>query len=231
MPKAAIFDIDGTLVDSVPFHAEAWVIAFAKFGYSVTFEQMQKQIGKGGEFLMETVLTKAEMEQVGKEIHGYRKEYFQSNFLPKVQPFPQVKALFEQLHTDGLAIVLASSAQPESAQHYIDLLGVADLIQGCTTTGDVEKAKPYPDVFEAALEKLPGISAQDAIVIGDSPYDAEAAGKISLITIGLLSGGFSETELRAAGCIAIYQDPADLLTHYSDSPLSASSLNSAQTPL
>ncbi len=139
--------------------------------------------------------------------------------------------MFEQLHTDGLAIVLASSAQPESAQHYIDLLGVADLIQGCTTTGDVEKAKPYPDVFEAALEKLSGISAQDAIVIGDSPYDAEAAGKISLTTIGLLSGGFSETELRAAGCIAIYQDPADLLTHYSDSPLSASSLNSAQTPL
>jgi HAD superfamily hydrolase (TIGR01509 family) len=219
MPEAVIFDIDGTLVDSVQFHAEAWVAAFQQFGYTVSVDQMQQQIGKGGEFIIDEVLSPEAAERDGEKIHQYRRQYFHEHFLPKIQPFPQVRALFQQLRADGLQIVLASSAQPESAEHYIDLVNVKDLIQGVTTTGDVENAKPSPDVFQAALEKLSGVSASRVVVVGDSPYDAEAARKISLSTIGLLSGGFSPEQLQSAGCIAIYEDPADLLAHYAESPL------------
>lgn len=219
MPDAVIFDIDGTLIDSVDAHAEAWVTAFRQFGYTVEFEQMKQKIGKGGEFVIEDVLSPEEVETEGEKIHNFRSQYYHDNFLKKVKPFPNVPELFQRVRDDGLPIVLATSAQPESAEYYIDLLGVEDFIQGSTTTGDVEKAKPNPDVFEAALAKLEGISADQVIVVGDSPYDAEAAAKASLKTVGVLSGGFSEEQLKSAGCIAVYKDVADLLSQYTDSPL------------
>lgn len=219
MPQAVIFDIDGTLVDSVQYHAEAWVKAFAAHGYEAEFDAMRQQIGKGGEFILPEFLSDDEIEKDGEAISDYRKQYFQANLLPKVQSFPQVKALFERLRADQVQIVLASSAQPETAEHYEKLLGVEDLIAGLICKGDVEQAKPHPDIFKAALSKLNGIPAEAVVVVGDSPYDAEAASKISLPTVGVLSGGFSEDVLREAGCIAIFQDPADLLAHYEQSPL------------
>lgn len=219
MPDAIIFDIDGTLIDSVDAHAEAWVVAFKQFGYTVEFEEMKQKIGKGGELVIEDVLSPQEIEAQGEQIHNWRSEYYHDNFLKQVQPFPKVKELFERVRKDDLPIILATSAQPESAEYYIDRLGVKDLIQGCTTAGDVEKAKPNPDIFEAALAKLDGIAAENIIVVGDSPYDAEAAAKASLRTVGVLTGGFSQEQLTSAGCITIYKDIADLLANYSESPL------------
>lgn len=222
MPQAVIFDIDGTLVDSVRHHAEAWVEAFKQYGYEVDIEKMKQQIGKGGEYILPVFLSEAEIKENGEKISDRRKEYYQTHLLPQIQPFPKVVELFKRLKADGIRIVLASSARPETAQHYEKLLGVEDLIDGVTSKGDVEQAKPDPDIFLAALEKLPGIAPEAVIVVGDSPYDAQAAQKIPLQTIGVLCGGFSEECLTEAGCIAIYQDPADLLARYEQFLLGAS---------
>lgn len=225
MPQAIIFDIDGTLVDSVDFHAQAWVKAFEHFGYQAEYEQMRQQIGKGGDYILPVFLSQSEIEQDGSQISQYRKQFYQEHLLPKVQPFPQVRALFEQVRADGKRIVLASSGQPETVEHYKSLLQVEDLIDGATSTGDVEHAKPNPDIFLSAMEHFPNLDPSDILVVGDSPYDAEAAGKIPLQTIGVLCGGFSEATLREAGCTKIYQDPADLLAHYSRSPLHENGVN------
>ena len=214
MIKAIIFDLDGTLVDSVDYHAEAWVKAFQKYGYDFPFDKLREQIGKGSEFIIGELLSEEEAQKLESDIAGYRKEYFQDNLLEKVQPFPKVRELFEAIKADGLTIVLASSARKETIEHYKKLLNIEDLIDGATSTDDVEKSKPEPDIFVAALDKLSGISAEEAIVVGDSPYDAIAAGKVPVRTIGVLCGGFERETLTNAGCVAIYQDPADLLDNY-----------------
>ncbi|NEQ32525.1 MAG: HAD family hydrolase [Leptolyngbya sp. SIO4C5] len=219
MPQVAIFDIDGTLVDSVNFHAKAWVEGFRKFGHTVEFAVIKQRIGKGSGYILEEFLTVAENQQYGAELNDYRQQYFHEQFLPQIQPFPQVRALFERLRQDEVQIVLATSAEQETANHYRELLGVKDLLDGMTCADDVENAKPEADIFQAALSKVPPVAPAAVVVVGDSPYDAEAAQKLSLPTIGLLSGGFSAEQLQEAGSVAIYKDPADLLAHYADSPL------------
>ena len=214
--QGIIFDIDGTLVDSVGFHAQAWERAFQKHGYDVPYLEVKQHIGEGGEYIIEAFVPKDEVEQVAEAISRDRKNYYQSELLPKVKPFPDVQALFHRLRADGIRITLASSGQPESVKHYINLLDIGSLIDDATSTKDVERAKPEPDIFEAALAKLNPLTKDQVLVVGDSPYDAEAAGRAGLKAIGVLCGGFSEQRLRAAGCAAVYQDPADLLNHYSE---------------
>ncbi|MGF1496700.1 MAG: HAD family hydrolase [Elainellaceae cyanobacterium] len=217
MPKAVIFDIDGTLVDSVALHAQAWVEAFKRHGYSVDFDEVKQHIGKGGEYIVAAFVPEADRERVTEDISGDRKSYYQEQLLPQVQPFPQVRSLFQRLKEDGIQIVLASSGRRESVEHNIRLLEVGDLIDGSTSTDDAEQSKPEPDIFAAALQKLEGVAPEAALVVGDSPYDAEAARKIPIRTIGVLCGGFSEAVLKNAGCAAVYRDPADLLTQYPQS--------------
>ena len=214
MIKAIIFDLDGTLVDSVKYHAEAWVKAFQEYGYDFSHETLSQQIGKGSEYIVGELLSESEAEKLHSDIAQYRKQYYQDNLLAKVQPFPQVKQLFEKIKADGIKIVLASSARTETIEHYKQLLDIADLIDGATSTDDVEKSKPEPDIFNSALNKLDGIAVEEVIVVGDSPYDAIAAQKANLRTIGVLGGGFSRETLTDAGCVAIYRDPADLLDNY-----------------
>ena len=136
-----------------------------------------------------------------------------------MKPFPGVRELFERIKADGLRIALASSAKKEELERYKEIAGIADLVDAETSSDDAEKSKPHPDIFEAALERLEGVAADEAIAVGDTPYDAEAAGKAGIRTIGLLCGGWPEAELREAGCVAIYRDPADLLRQYDRSPL------------
>ena len=214
MIKAIIFDLDGTLVDSVDYHTEAWVKAFQKYGYDFSFNKLRQQIGKGSEYIIGDLLSPKDAEKLESDIAQYRKQYYQNNLLEKVQPFPKVKELFQKIKADEMKIVLASSARKETIAHYKQLLEIEDLIDGATSTDDVEKSKPEPDIFAAALEKLADISTEEVIVVGDSPYDAIAAGKVNLRTIGVLCGGFERETLTEAGCIAIYQDPADLLNNY-----------------
>jgi HAD superfamily hydrolase (TIGR01549 family) len=219
MIKAVLFDVDGTLIDSVDLHARAWQEALADFGYDVAFEAVRSQIGKGGDQLMPVFVPKDDLERRGEELETYRGDLFKRKYLPQVRPFPKVRDLFERLRADGKAIVLASSGKAEEVKRYMDIARIADLIDASTSSDEVERSKPYGDIFAAALGKAAPARAEEAIVIGDTPYDAQAAGKVGLRTIGVLCGGFPEAGLRAAGCSAIFRDPADLLARYEHSPL------------
>lgn len=227
MSKAIIFDIDGTLVDSVDLHARAWQEAFVQYGKRFGFEEVRYQIGKGGDQLMPVFLSREELDRFGEELEKYRGELFKREYLPRVKGFPRVRELFERIRADGKRIALASSAKGDELEAYKEKAGIVGLVEEETSSDDVERSKPHPDIFQAALDKLGGLAPEEVIVIGDTPYDAEAAGKINLRTIGLLCGGFPEEDLRRAGCIAIYDDPADLLARYEESPLAARDASAA----
>jgi HAD superfamily hydrolase (TIGR01509 family) len=222
MSRAAIFDIDGTLVDSVDLHARAWQETFRKYGREIEFERVRGQIGKGGDQLMPVFFSKEELDKLGDEMEEYRGRLFKRAFLSHVRPFPRVRDLFERIRRDGKRIALASSAKEDELKVYKDLANISDLVEEETSKDDVARSKPHPDIFAAALERLGDVSPSEAVVIGDSPYDAEAARKLNLKTIGVLCGGFPENDLRAASCVAIFNDPADLLARYEQSPLSRS---------
>jgi HAD superfamily hydrolase (TIGR01509 family) len=218
MPEAVIFDVDGTLVDSVNLHAHAWVDAFRDYGHQVDFEKVRVQIGKGGDELMPVFLSEAELKQYGEELENHRRRILKDNYLPRVKGFPKVRELFKRLLDDGKQIVLASSAKEDELETYKKAAGIEDLIRAEISADDAEKSKPHPDIFEEAIKRL-DVRPEEAIVVGDTPYDAEAAAKAGLRTVGLLCGGWSDKELKDAGCIAIYKDPADLLMKYDKSPL------------
>lgn len=218
MPKGIIFDIDGTLVDSVKQHAMAWQKAFARYGHDVDLEAIRLQIGKGGDQLMPVFLPAGLIEAKGEEIEQVRSEIYKSEFLPQVRAFPGVRPLFERIAKAGLRIALASSAKGEELETYKRMAGISDLIGAETSSDDAERSKPHPDIFKAALSRL-DLPSEQVLVVGDSPFDAEAAGKIGLRTIGLLCGGFPADTLKEAGCIALYEDPAALLRDFDHSPL------------
>ena len=219
MRKAVIFDIDGTLVDSVELHAQAWAATFAKYGKQIDVKAVRRQIGKGGDQLLPVFFSEQELQEFGQEMEEYRGDLFKRDYLSRVRGFPQTRELFERIKRDGYYIALASSAQGEEVKVYKKLARIEDLIDGETSAEDVEKSKPHPDIFAAALQKLGNPPVEAVLVVGDTPYDAEAAGKLNLRTIGVLCGGWAAEELRQAGCVAIYRDPADLLAHYEASPL------------
>jgi phosphoglycolate phosphatase-like HAD superfamily hydrolase len=216
---AVIFDVDGTLVDTVDLHAAAWQRTFANFGHNIDFDAIRSQIGKGGDQLMPVFLPKQEVERRGREMEDYRLELFKRDYLPDVRGFPKVRELFERILVDGKRIALASSAKGKELEAYKKAAEITDLVDQETSSDDAERSKPHPDIFEAALARL-NLPPERAVVVGDSPYDAEAAGKAGLKTIGLLCGGFAEAELRRAGAAQIFRDPADLLANYDRSLIS-----------
>jgi beta-phosphoglucomutase-like phosphatase (HAD superfamily) len=220
MPDALIFDIDGTLLDSVDLHAHAWHEAFSRFGYNIPFAAIRSQIGKGGDQILPFFLMPEEVKGVQKDLEEYRAGLFKSKYLARVKPFPGVRALFEKALANGQKLALASSARGEELEHYIKIAKVEDLVPVATSSADAQRSKPFPDIFEAALEKLgAGITRDQVLVIGDSPYDAEGAKRAQLPAVGLLCGGFPEQGLRQAGCLAIYRDPEDLVRRYETSLL------------
>ncbi|TXM78816.1 HAD family hydrolase [Methylobacterium sp. WL69] len=217
--RAVIFDIDGTLLDSVDLHAQAWVEAFAHFGIETEHAKVRSQIGKGGDQLLPVFVDRDRVKREGKAMEAYRSDLFKRNFLDKVRPFPGVRPLFERIRTEGQTIALASSGKADEVAHYKELLDIADLVSVTTTSDDAERSKPFPDIFASALAKLAPLNAWDSLVVGDTAYDVQAAAKAGLPTIGVLCGGVSETELRTAGCVAIASDPQDLCDRYGESPL------------
>jgi HAD superfamily hydrolase (TIGR01509 family) len=220
MAEAIIFDIDGTLLDSVGLHAEAWQEAFRHFGREIPFPEIRSQIGKGGDQLLPVFLSESEIKAYGKELEQFRARLFKENYLPKVRPFPGVRELFEKIIHNEQKVALASSARGDELREFERIAGIEDLVQVETSSADAERSKPYPDIFEAALERLgEQIRREDVVVIGDSPHDAEAAKRADLQTVGVRCGGFPEEELWKAGCIAIYDGPEDLLRCYEESPL------------
>src|SRR3984893_15429243 len=213
--KAMIFDLDGTLVDSNELHVEAWERAFRHFGKAFTVEELRKQIGKGSDQYLPEFLTAEEIERFGKELDIYRSDLFKNEYLRRVKPFPQVRELFECLQRDGKRIVLASSGKKPEVMHYIKLLRIKNLIESETTAEDAESSKPAPDIFVAAVRKL-GVLPKEAIVAGDTPFDMEAARKAHLKSIAFLCGGPDKETLKNSGPLAIYRDPADLLSAIED---------------
>ncbi len=220
MPDALIFDIDGTLLDSVDLHAQAWQEALEHFGHHIRLADIRTQIGKGGDQLLPVFIPQEELRERGKEIQEFRGNLFKQKYLKQVKPFPGVRALFEKVLANDQKLALASSAKGDELKHYERIAQVEDLVQVETSSADAEKSKPHPDIVEAAIARLgQGIERTQVLMIGDSPYDAEAAKRAGIATVGVRCGGFPEASLRQAGCVAIYQDPEDLLRNYDSSPL------------
>jgi len=218
MLKAAIFDVDGTLIDSNDLHTQAWQSAFRHFGHEISYNRLRRQLGKGADNYVPYFLTPEENAKIGTEVAQYKARLFKSEYASRIRPFPCVRELFERIGAEGLRIGLATSANEEELQRHLRLLKVEDLVEASSSSRDVRHSKPSPDVFTATLEQI-GMEPGSAIAIGDTPYDAQACGKIGLRMIGVLCGGFSQQELREAGCFAIYRDPADLLLRFEESPL------------
>ena len=208
-----IFDIDGTLVDSNELHVQSWDRAFRHFNKTFPIEALRDQIGKGSDQYLPEFLTPDEFARFGKQLDDYRSEIFRKEYLPKVRPFPKVKELLARIKKDGKRIVLASSGKKKDTEYYIDLLKIDNLIDGYTSADDAERSKPAPDIFAASVDKFK-LARKETIVIGDTRFDVEAAARTGLETIGVTCGGTDGNILRAAGAIAVYQDPEDLLNHY-----------------
>jgi HAD superfamily hydrolase (TIGR01549 family) len=168
---------------------------------------------------MPVFLSRKELDAFGEELDQYRNELFKTEYLPLVKSFPKVRELFERIKQDGKKIVLASSAKEDELKTYKKIAQVEDLTDADTSSEDAEKSKPHPDIFEKALEATGDIDPDQAMIIGDTIYDVEAAAKANVKAIGLFCGGSMEGQLRQAGCAAIYRDPADLLARYDDSSL------------
>ena len=212
-PRAVLFDVDGTLVDTNDLHAAAWREAFLEFGLDKPLAEIRWQVGKGGDNLIPSLfpdLSQARRE----EVEDFRGELFKRDYLPRALPFPGVRALFERLAADDVRIVLASSSHSDEVDYHLSLIGVADLVSATTSKDDVDRSKPCPDIFAAALARVAPFGPDEVAVVGDTPWDAKAAGKLGLRTIGFRSGGFPDEALAEAGACELYDGPEDLLRGY-----------------
>lgn len=219
MIKAIFFDVDGTLVDSNEQHVTAWHDAFEERGLHVERDAIRGQIGKGGDLLVPALLPDAskDLREALSARHG---ALFKGEHLDGVEPFPAAAALVRRVHESGRKVVLASSADAKEVEHYIGQLDIKNALHAMTTIDDAETSKPAGDIFAAALAKVKPLTPDEVIVVGDTPYDVEAASKCGIRTVAVRSGGFSDDVLRDAGAIALYDDVATLLARFDESPLS-----------
>lgn len=224
---AVIFDIDGTLTDSVDIHAMAWREALRHFGHKISYDKVRRQIGKGGDQLLQTLLSRSEYEDHGEKLDQFRGGLFKRKYMKLIRPLSMVPELFQRIREQGTKIVLASSAKRAEVEEYEKLLQIEDLVEHETSSDDAERSKPHPDIFVAALKRLGDPPAEQVIAVGDTPYDAQATAAISVACIGVRSGGWSDEELRKAGCIQVYAGPAELLARFNDSALNARSRKAA----
>ncbi len=203
----AIVDIDGTLVDTNYQHTIAWGRAFAEHDVNVPLWQVHRHNGMGGDQLVAAVAGDAVEERLGDRIRESEAHRY-SELIGEVKLLPGARDLLVRLKAGGHRVVLASSAKLEEVEHYVDLLDVRDLVDAWTSSGDVDRTKPHPDLIAAAAERLK--PSEHLVVIGDTAWDAVAARKAGIPAIGLLSGGFGASELRDAGCCAVYADAGEL---------------------
>ena len=199
MPDLLLTDIDGTLVDSNALHA--W-----------------SQIVKGGDQLIPGFVPEADRERLEKPLTEFRKVIFHRDYMPRMVAFPQARELLLRVRTSGMKIALATSSEKADLSVYGKLVGMEDLVDEASSSADAKASKPEADIFAAALQKL-DMRTEQAVALGDTPWDAQAAGKLGIPVIGLTSGGWKADDLRAAGCVEMWKDPADLLLHFDDSAL------------
>jgi HAD superfamily hydrolase (TIGR01549 family) len=212
---AAILDIDGTLVDSNYQHAIAWYRALRRHGHVLPLWRIHRHIGMGSDQLVPALCGDEVEERQGDDIREAEKALY-LELIDEVEPLAGARNLIVDLKRAGRRVVLASSAKPDEVDHYLDLLDARDLADAWTTSGDVERTKPQPDLVHAALERAGGDSA---VVVGDSTWDCEAAKRAGVETVAVLTGGFSEQELRDAGAVAVFDSIEELRRRLSATPL------------
>jgi HAD superfamily hydrolase (TIGR01509 family) len=213
--KAVILDVDGTLIDSNDAHAHAWLEAFAETGITVDYDAVRRSIGMGGDKLMPAVSGLDESTPRGTRISERRGEIFKTTYLPAIRANPGVRELLERFIADGFVLSVASSAAEDELQPLLERAGVADLIPHRTSSDDADDSKPDPDIVQAALREA-GVERTDAIMLGDTPYDVEAALRAGIGVVALECGGWPREKLT--GAAAVFRDPVDLLVHYDSSP-------------
>jgi HAD superfamily hydrolase (TIGR01509 family) len=224
MIEVLLSDIDGTLVDSNALHAEAWRRAFEHFGIEVGMDEAWSQIGKGGDQLIPVFVPEADRQHLGPQIEAFRKELFHRAYMARIVSFAESRALLLRVRQSGRRILLATSSDKADIATYKKIVGMEDLVEEEATSKDAHASKPEPDIFAAALKKA-RVDAQQAVALGDTPWDAEAARKLGIVVIGLTCGGWKKSDLMAAGCAEVYQDPGDLLNKWNDSILGRSRVN------
>jgi len=213
MIEAVLCDIDGTLVESNWLHASAWRDAFAAIGIELELEDVRRQIGKGGAELIPVFVPWWKRTYVEQPLKTYRKFVFQADYKNKIVPFPCVRELMERMRAAKIRVALSSSADGDELEYYKQLVNISDLVDESTSASDADRAKPHPDIFQATLDKL-HVNAEHALALGDTPYDAEAAGKAGVWTVGVTTGGWSEKELLNAGCVEVWKNVCDLLENF-----------------
>jgi HAD superfamily hydrolase (TIGR01509 family) len=214
VPLAAVLDVDGTLVDTNYHHAIAWYRAFRQHDVILPLWRIHRHIGMGGDQLVGALAGEEFDAEHGEDVRSAEKALYMA-LIPEVEPLEGARELIETLKERGHAVVLASSAKPDEIEHYVDLLDARELVDGWTDSGDVEKTKPEPDLVQAAVQKAGGGSA---VMLGDSTWDCEAAKRAGLETVGVLTGGFSEGELREAGAVCVFGSLVDLRERLGETP-------------
>jgi phosphoglycolate phosphatase-like HAD superfamily hydrolase len=215
--RTILLDIDGTLIDSNDAHARAWVDSFAAHGYVVPFEQVRPLIGKGGDKILPELIGLDPDSGEAKRMGETRSEIFLERELPKLRPTPGARALLERMTAEGLELVVATSAKSNEVRALLEQTGVSDLIQLASSADDAERSKPDPDIVQAALQ-LSGSQASHSAMLGDTPYDLEAAARARVPAIALRCGGWWDDQ-ALSGAVEIYDDPAGLLASYESSVL------------
>ncbi len=214
MPRAAILDIDGTLVDTNYHHALAWYRAFRQNGIVLPLWRIHRHIGMGGDQVVSALAGPTVEDEQGDEIRAAEKALYLA-LIEEVEPFEGARELVSELKERGHTVVLASSAKADEVDHYLDLLDARELADAWTTSADVEATKPEPDLVLAALERA---GSRDAVMVGDTTWDCEAAGRAGVATIAVRTGGFAEQELRDAGAAAVYESLAELRERLDETP-------------
>jgi HAD superfamily hydrolase (TIGR01509 family) len=206
-PTTVVLDVDGTLVDTNYQHAIAWHRALRDRGYCVQLWQIHRHIGMGGDQIVAALVDEEAERSDGDSIREAEGEAY-GELIGEVEAMDGATQLLEELREDGARAILASSAKAGEVEHYIDLLGARELVEGWTTSADVERTKPYPDLVHAALEKV-GCDGP-AVMVGDSTWDVKAAEGAGVPTLAVLTGGFSEAELREAGAVEVCDSIGEL---------------------
>lgn len=211
-PAVVLLDIDGTLVDTTYHHAIAWWRAFQRHGHDVTVTEVHRRIGMGSDQLVESILGRHDAEV--KQAHSH----YYAPALQELRRLPGARELVRHCADRGLTVVLATSSKPEQVDMLVATLDAGDAVAHVTDAGDAEQAKPAPDLLQAALDEVGGRPGR-AVLVGDTVWDVGAARQAGLPCVGVLTGGISEVELREAGAVAVYRDPAALLDGFDASPL------------
>jgi phosphoglycolate phosphatase-like HAD superfamily hydrolase len=209
--SAFIFDVEGTLVDAVMQTLRCWRETLEEFGHSVWLVDLHHYSGMDGSELLDKLLPQPVPKALKQDILGRQGKRYRQDYLPAVQAFPGVRALFEGLKADGCRIALGTDCQKDELDHYLDRANIRDLIDAIACGNDVKHGKPHPDIFELARKRLKVRARGSIVCVGDTPYDAAAARAAGMPAVGVLTGHFARQDLRASGCLATFRDPAALL--------------------